>query len=186
MDTVVALPDEIKEGLPKMTNTDLERVINHVEKREGIRVPFNQEKISDAIFGALKSSSEDVMLARDLSEKVVQKLIEKEFPIPNVPTVEDIQDIVELVLLENNHNDIARKYIHYRLERRNFRESGNSKRRILTTGHKIRLQIFHKLAEINGKIVRSKKPSKEAYELEEMGYLSIDKHHGMYDLRLKI
>jgi len=170
-----------------MTNTDLERVINHVEKREGIRVLFNQEKISDAIFGALdSSSSEDMMLSRNLSEKVVQKLIEKEFPIPNVPTVEDIQDIVELVLLENNHNDIARKYIHYRLERRNFRESGNSKRRILTTGHKKRLQIFHKLAEINGKIVRSKKLSKEAYELEEMGYLSIDKHHGMYNLHLKI
>ena len=170
-----------------MTNIDLERVINHVEKREGIRVLFNQEKISDAIFGALdSSSSEDVMLARDLSEKVVQKLIEKEFPIPNVPTVEDIQDIVELVLLENNHNDIARKYIHYRLERRNFRESGNSKRFILTTGHKKRLQIFRKLAEINGRIVRFKKPSKEAYELEEMGYLSIDKHHGMYDLHLKI
>ena len=158
-----------------------------MEKREGIRVLFNQEKISDAIFGALESSSsEDVLLARNLSEKVVQKLIEKEFPIPNVPTVEDIQDIIELVLLENNHNDIARKYINYRLERRNFRESGNLKQHVLTTGHKIRLQTFRKLAKINGRIVRSKKPSKEAYELEEMGYLSINKYHGMYDLHLKI
>ena len=170
-----------------MTKIDLEGVINHVEKREGYRVHFNQEKISDAIFGALESSSsEDMMLSRELSEIVVQKLIEKEFPIPNVPTVEDIQDIVELVLLENNHSVIARKYIHYRLERRNFRESRNSKRPILTTGHKMRLQIFHRLAEVNGKITRSKKPSKEAYELEEMGCLSIDKNHGMYDLRLKI
>ena len=170
-----------------MTKIDLEGVINHVEKREGYRVPFNQEKISDAIFGSLdSSSSEDVMLARELSEKVVQKLIEKEFPIPNVPTVEDIQDIVELVLLENNCSVITRKYIHYRLERRNFRESSNSKRSILTTGHKMRLEIFRRLAEINGKITRSKKPSKEAYELEEMGYLSIDKNHGMYNLRLKI
>ena len=171
-----------------MTKIDLEGVINHVEKREGYRVHFNQEKISDAIFGALESfsSSEDMMLSRELSEKVVQKLIEKEFPIPNVPIVEDIQDIVELVLLENNHSVIAQKYIHYRLERRNFRESRNSKRPILTTGHKMRLQIFQRLAEVNGKITRSKKPSKEAYELEELEYLSIDKNHGMYDLHFKI
>ena len=56
---------KLKEN-PKMTNIDLEGVINYVQKREGSRVSFNQEKISDAIFGALESSSEDMMLSRDL------------------------------------------------------------------------------------------------------------------------
>ena len=74
-----------------MTNVDTENVISYIKKRSGTLVLFNREKISNVIFSALGSTSlEDKELSRELSKKVVQKLIEKGFQHSKPPTVEDI------------------------------------------------------------------------------------------------
>ncbi len=170
-----------------MTNVDTENVISYIKKRSGTLVLFNREKISNAIFSALGSTSlEDKELSRELSKKVVQKLIEKGFQHSKAPTVEDIQDIVQLILIENNHSNVARDYINYRLERRFFRESSILKEPVLTTNHKKILQILYPLLDGNGTFTCFNKPKKEFYELEKLGYLSIDRNYNIFGLNINL
>ena len=62
------------------------------------------------------------MLADQLANKVVQKLVEQGFTNTRAPSVEDIQDIVESTLIDSGNSDIAKAYIVYRHERRKLRD----------------------------------------------------------------
>ncbi len=96
--------------------------VSKVKKRDGRVVDFNTEKIVSAIFKAAKSvGGEDLGLAKSLAEKVVQ-LVEEKFD-KEIPTVEQIQDIVEKVLIENGHAATAKAYIIYRKEREESRKA---------------------------------------------------------------
>ena len=84
---------------------------------------FNKDKISNAIFKALAATSKtDRGLAEQLTDNVVDKLVEQGFTSSRTPTVEDIQDIVESTLIESGNSDIAKAYIVYRHERRKLRD----------------------------------------------------------------
>lgn len=97
-------------------------VIKKIKKRDGRIVDFEKDKITNAIFKAAKAvGGEDIELAKQLTEKVVQQLEEK-FP-KEIPSVEDIQDIVEKVLIENGHAATAKAYIIYRKEREESRKA---------------------------------------------------------------
>lgn len=96
----------------------LERIV----KRNGERVPFDREKIEEAIYKAAKAvGGYNRTLARSLTEKVVSSL-EDSFE-GRVPGVEDIQDIVEKTLIENGHARTAKAYILYRKEQEVLREA---------------------------------------------------------------
>ncbi|MBI2675182.1 MAG: hypothetical protein HYX24_01890 [Candidatus Aenigmarchaeota archaeon] len=96
--------------------------IKSIRKRDGRVVPFDQEKIKHAIFSAAQSvGGKDEKLAEKLSEKVVEQL-EKEFA-GSIPTVEQIQDIVEKVLVEEGHYRTAKAYILYRKQRSDTRDT---------------------------------------------------------------
>ncbi|QUH26880.1 anaerobic ribonucleoside triphosphate reductase [Serpentinicella alkaliphila] len=96
-------------------------MITKIVKRDGREVPFNIEKIANAIFRASRSvGKEDYGAAFNIAEKAV-KYIEKEIQNTN-PTVEQIQDIVEKVLIDNGKAEIAKAYIIYRAERTRLRE----------------------------------------------------------------
>ena len=91
-----------------------------VIKRDGREVPFNQDKITAAIFKAAKAvGGDDLERARFLSDQVV-KLIDKD-PI----SVEEIQDLVEKTLIENGHAKTAKAYILYRQQRSEIRDFQN-------------------------------------------------------------
>jgi ribonucleoside-diphosphate reductase alpha chain len=62
------------------------------------------------------------VLADQLANKVVQKLVEQGFTNSRAPSVEDIQDIVESTLIDCGNSDIAKAYIVYRHERRKLRD----------------------------------------------------------------
>lgn len=103
----------------------METHIKSVIKRTGAIVPFNQERIANAIYrAAVAVGGRDKEKAKDLSDKVVALLNEK-FPIGSTPHIEDIQDIVEKVLIENGHAKVAKEYILYRDERKRAREAEN-------------------------------------------------------------
>ena len=91
-------------------------MITKIRKRDGREVPFNIEKIANAIFKAAGAAGgDDYDTALSLAEKVVQYI---ELVMDRkVPTVEEIQDAVEKVLIENGHARTAKKYILYRAER---------------------------------------------------------------------
>ena len=106
-----------------MDNSQIENTINEIRKRSGTIAAFNKDKISNAIFKALAATSKaDRGLADQLAEKVVDKLVEQGFTSSRVPTVEDIQDIVESTLIDSGNSDIAKAYIVYRHERRKLRD----------------------------------------------------------------
>ena len=75
-------------------------MIIHIIKRDGRKVPFNIEKIANAIFKAAQScGGTDLNTAMDVAAKVC-RIFEEENP-GCVPTVEEIQDLVEKTLIEN-------------------------------------------------------------------------------------
>lgn len=96
-------------------------MITKIKKRDGREVPFNIEKIANAIFKAANvTGGRDYNTALALAEKVVEYI---EWKLDkNIPTVEEIQDAVEKVLIETGHARTAKEYILYRSERTRIRE----------------------------------------------------------------
>ena len=96
-------------------------MIQQIIKRDGRHAPFEIEKIAAAIFGAAQASGgQDYEMARSLAGQV-EKVLEQSAG-DQIPTVEQIQDTVEKVLIESGHARTAKKYILYRNERTRVRE----------------------------------------------------------------
>jgi len=96
--------------------------LKYVRKRDGRLEPFDQERITNAIWKAAKAvGGKDRELAKRLSDQVVE-ILEKRFGEDGVPTVEEIQDVVEKVLIENGHAKTAKAYILYRKQHQDLRE----------------------------------------------------------------
>ena len=90
--------------------------ITQVVKRNGSIVPFNPERITNAIYrAAVAVGGRDRSIAERLTTQVV-RILEETFPPQRIPTVEEIQDVVEKVLIENGHARTAKAYILYRDE----------------------------------------------------------------------
>lgn len=91
--------------------------ITRIVKRTGAVVPFSRERITNAIYrAAVAVGGRDRSIAEGLTDQVIA-LLEATTPAGHVPTVEEIQDIVEKVLIENGHARTAKAYILYREER---------------------------------------------------------------------
>lgn len=95
-------------------------MIVKIKKRDGRNVTFNIEKIATAIYKAAQSvGGSDYEEALNISGKVVDLLLAN---YSDNPTVEEIQDCVEKVLIEEGHAATAKAYILYRSERTRARE----------------------------------------------------------------
>jgi len=93
-----------------------------VRKRDGRLEPFDQERITAAIWKAAKAvGGKDRELARNLSNQVVAEL-EQRFGVDGCPTVEEIQDVVEKMLIENGRAQTAKAFILYRKQHQDMRE----------------------------------------------------------------
>ena len=93
-----------------------------IKKRDGKIVNFNPDKIADAIAKAgLKTEEFKADRARALADKVLKRA--EETITTRTPSVEQIQDIVEEVLMESSFKKTAREYIQYRQERSRIREA---------------------------------------------------------------
>ncbi|MBD5130938.1 MAG: anaerobic ribonucleoside triphosphate reductase [Ruminococcaceae bacterium] len=96
-------------------------MITMINKRDGRQVPFNIEKIAGAIYKAAQSvGGNDYNEAMQLADDVCQKL--SETIIGRSPSVEEVQDMVERVLIEGGHAKTAKAYILYRADRTRRRE----------------------------------------------------------------
>ena len=112
-------------GVTEVNNSN-EKTIIQIRKRDGRIVEFNQNKISNAIYRALIAMGKsEYQLAEKLSNKVMQKMVQQRYGLDNttmVPSVEDVQDIVESILIEEGLSNTAKAYILYRHERRKVRD----------------------------------------------------------------
>ena len=90
-----------------------------VVKRDGRKEPFESSRIKNAIercFQAIESKKYD---ADELTQQVVN-IVSAKYEVPNV---EQVQDIVEMVLQAAGEYEAAKRYILYRAEHAKMRET---------------------------------------------------------------
>jgi ribonucleoside-triphosphate reductase (formate) len=93
-----------------------------VLKRDSKLEPFDPERITQAIWKAAKAvGGKDKEQAKRISDEVVAEL-NKQYGDDGVPTVEEVQDLVEKRLIENGHASTAKAYILYRKQHNDMRE----------------------------------------------------------------
>ncbi len=91
-----------------------------IRKRDNRVVPFDAKKIANAIFKAAKAvGGTDYEEAKSVAQEVCALFDSQS---DEIPTVEQIQDLVEKVLIERGHAQTAKAYILYRYERTRARE----------------------------------------------------------------
>ncbi len=101
----------------------MRQVISRIKKRDGTVVDFVQEKITTAVYKAMESHGIlDKQAARSISD-IVTFMIEDKFGGYTIPSVEQIQDIVEMVLMKQGYHEIAKSYILYRERHKDIREA---------------------------------------------------------------
>jgi HEAT repeat protein len=106
-------------------------LFTEIKKRDETIVPFDISKISNAIFKAAKAIAEkerkevDSKLSEDLANRVVHYLYEKKGE--HTPTVEEVQDAVERILIKHEFSDTAKAYILYRQKRNEERKRKKKK-----------------------------------------------------------
>ncbi|MGL5329038.1 MAG: anaerobic ribonucleoside triphosphate reductase [Peptostreptococcaceae bacterium] len=107
-------------------------MIKYVKKRDGRIIPFNEDRITRAIFlAAEKVAKKDGKVAdyktSELLTQDVIKIVNSTYT-NEIPGVENIQDAVVKVLIETGHAKTSEEYITYRTERSRIR---NSKTRLM-------------------------------------------------------
>ena len=99
-------------------------MIRTIRKRDGRQVGYDRSKITAAISKAFCATQEaGVASAEDIAKRVEDRL---EATGLISPSVEQIQDVVESVLMEDGNALTARAYILYRAERSRVREMNTS------------------------------------------------------------
>lgn len=100
--------------------------MQQVVKRDGKVVDFNSEKITNAIQKAAETTNEfNAQTARQLTRQVIditRKMVEKKQGNFRAPSIEEIQDIVEYVLLSSDYKKTAKNYVLYREQHSKLRE----------------------------------------------------------------
>ena len=125
--------------------SQLDCVFDGFRKRSGLVVPFRTNKIAKAIKHAVEAAAREhgLTLDKTLPEKVTEEVLDQldaassEYYVYSdekglrVPSIEDVQDLVEIVLAESGETMIVASYKRYRkrreLARRNIRVRGESR-----------------------------------------------------------
>jgi len=107
-----------------MSNDRVTRIL----KRDGSLAEFDREKVVTAIYKAAAAvGGHDRALSEKLADEAID-ILNHAYAPPDMPSVEDVQDVVEKVLIENGHAKTAKTYIVYRENRRRERERKSSKK----------------------------------------------------------
>ena len=99
------------------------RVISRIKKRDGSVVDFTQDKITNAISKAMASQGVSENGDAKTISDIVTFVLEDKFSGYTIPSVEQIQDIVEMVLMKRGYHDVAKSYILYRERHKEIREA---------------------------------------------------------------
>ena len=129
-------------------------MISTITKRDGRLVAFDAQKIEQAIARALTASGSQkgTETAAEIARLVTLQLEQSE-DIPASPTVEQVQDVVERVLIEKGFVLTAKAYILYRAERSRVREMNSRLMKTyedITFSDAIDSDIKRENANING------------------------------------
>ncbi len=101
-------------------------------KRNGTEVPFDVEKIINAVRKANNEVSEDNRLSEKQIAKISDKVTALSGDLNRAVNVEEIQDFVENQIMDQKAFAVARKYITYRYNRALARKTNTTDDQILT------------------------------------------------------
>jgi ribonucleoside-diphosphate reductase beta chain len=106
--------------------------IEYIIKRDYSTKPFHLDKITDAINKAMLSvESGNMENAQNVALSVYKTLLErKKKDQEYVPTIEEVQDVVETQLMESKFKEAAKAYILYRNKRTQQRQTDLFEKRI--------------------------------------------------------
>jgi len=98
-------------------------MMSKIRKRDGRVVPFQQEKIAEAVTKALKVTNvlDSDKIGAELSWDVVA-IVKDQLAPGQIPSVEGVQDVVERVLMKTGYLDTAKSYILYREQHKEIRD----------------------------------------------------------------
>ena len=104
-----------------MSKERMEAVALQIKKRNGVVVEFNAQKIRNAIFKANVAVTDEGMTGAALDQ--LTKKVADAFADNVIPTVEDVQDKVEEMLIAADYAKTAKAYILYRAEHAKIRQA---------------------------------------------------------------
>jgi anaerobic ribonucleoside-triphosphate reductase len=105
--------------------------ITSIQDRDGVVVKFDSKRIEDAIFKAFSVNMEG---GKKETKQVLNKVLfflNKRFKNEEIPTIENIQDLIEESLIVLGYADTAKSFILYREQRRIIRENRMSKEEVV-------------------------------------------------------
>ena len=95
-----------------------------IRKRDGSEVPFDESRIAEAVSKAARAVRADDRIGEKVAREVASYLAiffgQEE---AGAPTVEQVQDLVERVLIERGHAEVAKAYIIYREQHTKLRDA---------------------------------------------------------------
>lgn len=97
--------------------------LRSIRKRDGRLVGFDPEKITQAVLKAARAVGfEDQEKAENVAKQVAS-ILRALYKGGRVPTVENVQDLVETILMEDGYADVAKAYILYREQHAKLRQT---------------------------------------------------------------
>ncbi len=113
---------------------EISMTIEIIKKRDGTHSRYDNKKIVNAIFAAMKEvkngNKENATYVAAKVEKILLKKVKSAKKKEYIPTVEEIQDIAEAMLMETGFHEAAKAYILYREKRRLERKRDIFKKRV--------------------------------------------------------
>ncbi len=99
--------------------------IKYIIKRDGSKVPFDSNKIKNAVLKACNAVGlDDETIGEEVTQQVLSYLnIFFKNGDSGIPDVEQIQDLVEKVLIEKGYAEVAKAYILYREQQKKIRDT---------------------------------------------------------------
>jgi len=98
-------------------------MIDYIRKRDGRLAPFEQGKIQEAIEKAVRAVGGTDMEKAGAIATQVGGILQVIYKNDRIPTVENVQDLVEKILIENGHAKVAKTYILYRKQHESLRQT---------------------------------------------------------------
>jgi ribonucleoside-triphosphate reductase len=98
-------------------------MLEFIRKRDGRLVPFEADKITHAVQQAVRAvGGSDMDQAKGIVRQVIG-ILDVIYKDERIPTVENVQDLVEKILIENGHAKTAKAFILYRQQHASLRET---------------------------------------------------------------
>ncbi|PKA99742.1 ribonucleoside-diphosphate reductase beta chain [Flavobacteriaceae bacterium MAR_2009_75] len=106
--------------------------ITHIIKRDYTSQPFDIHKITNAITKAMTAVDQgQISDAQPMADKVHDILLKRKSLDENyIPTIEEVQDVVETTLMESEFHEVAKAYIIYRNKRAQIRKTNVFEKRV--------------------------------------------------------